>query len=112
MSVPLFVQFSNCQFPNYLKYLILHVLDPLTLTLGKEYNLNTVKEFEVTDDFLNLDFQKRDCQNQESMSDCKTRLYREALLTQCKCLPFNIRVSDEVIENLILKLIYELVINF
>ena len=90
----------------------MHVLDPLILTLGKEYNLNTVKEFEVTDDFLNLDFQKRDCQNQESISDCKTRLYREDLLTQCKCLPFNIRVSDEVIEKLILKLIYELLIDF
>ena len=91
---------------------MIHISDPLTLTLGKEYNLNTVKEFKVTDEFLSLDFQKRDCQNQESKSDCSTRLYREALLTHCKCLPFNIRVSDEVIEKLILKLIYELLIDF
>ena len=90
----------------------MHFLDPLTLTLGKEYNLNTVKEFEVTDDFLSLDFKKRDCQNQESISDCKTRDYREALLTQCKCVPFNIRISDVVIKKLILKLIYELLIDF
>ena len=83
----------------------MHFLDPLTLTLGKEYNLNTVKEFEVTDDFLSLDFQKIDCQNKESITDCKTRLHREALLTQCKCLPFNIRVSDEVIEKLILGIV-------
>ena len=73
--------------------------------MGKEYNLNTVKEFNVTDDFLSINFEKRGgCQNDESKSDCKTKTYKEALLNQCKCLPFNIRASDMVMIKIVLKL--------
>ena len=76
------------------------ILDPLRLTLGKEYNLNTVKEIKVTDEFLSLDKDHRGgCQNDEIKSDCKTKSYRDALLKQCGCLPFNIRVSDLVINH-------------
>ena len=76
--------------------------------MGKEYNLNTVKEFNVTDDFLSINFEKRGrCQNYESKSDCKTRTYKDAVLNQCKCLPFNIRVSDVVMKRFTSKLFYE-----
>ena len=74
------------------------ILDPLRLTLGKEYNLNTVKQIKVTDDFLSLKkYQRGGCQNDETKPECKTRVYKDALLKQCRCLPFYLRISDEVL---------------
>ena len=50
---------------------------------------------------LNGDFPKREvCQTEESKPACLTRLFRDALLNQCKCLPFNIKVADGVMKNL------------
>ena len=47
---------------------------------------------EVTDDFLTLDKNTvTNCQNDESLEDCKTREYSDALIEQCKCLPFAIQ---------------------
>ena len=68
----------------------------MRLKLGNEYNLNNVKEIEVTDEFLALEKTIINCQNTESLEDCKTRRYVDALVEQCKCLPFAIRNSNEV----------------
>ena len=37
------------------------------------------------------------CQDVEPTINCTTRLYIEALLEDCKCLPFSIRLTDKVI---------------
>ena len=66
----------------------IHVLDPLKLEVGKEYNLNNVKEIVPTDDFLTLDRDTIGCQNEESSNECKTRQYIDALIDQCGCIPF------------------------
>ena len=73
-----------------------YFLEPLKLKIGNEYNLNNVKEIYVTDDFLTLDKTIRNCQNEESLEDCKTRKYIDILLEQCKCVPFAIRNYNEV----------------
>ena len=44
----------------------LFLIDSLKLQLGYEYNLNDVKEIQVTDSFLSLDESKRKCQNKET----------------------------------------------
>ena len=62
--------------------------------------MNTLKEIKVTENFLSLKKDVRDCQNDESYDDCKTKEYMDALLKACHCLPFNIRNSNNV------KLIY------
>ena len=67
----------------------------MVLSIGKEYNLNNVKEISVTDEFLTLYKTIIKCQNEESLQDCKTRKYNDAKVEQCKCLPFAIR-NDEV----------------
>ena len=69
----------------------------MKLKVGHEYNLNNVKEIKVTEDFLTLDKPIINCQNDESLEDCKTRKYIDALNKKCKCLPFAIRNDDEVI---------------
>lgn len=71
-------------------------LEPLKLEFGKEYNLNNMKEIEVTKEFLSLEESVIGCQNEGSINDCQTREYVDVLMSQCNCLPFSIRQSDEV----------------
>ena len=55
-----------------------------------KYNLNVVKEIEVTDAYLGLDRETINCQNKESLQDCQTIFYHETILAKCGCLPFNL----------------------
>ena len=71
-------------------------LEPLQMKIGKEYNLNNLKEIQVTKDFLSLDKHVIGCQNEVYIDDCKTKEYIDALMTHCNCLPFTIRDSDMV----------------
>ena len=59
-----------------------------------EYNLNNLKEIEVTDSYLGLDQDVRGCQNDEPLHNCTTRQYLDTLLKECGCTPFTIRLSD------------------
>ena len=60
------------------------------LDFNNDYNLNNVKEIKVSNEFLTLDKASINCQNDESLQDCKTRKYKDALNKHCKCLPFAI----------------------
>ena len=62
-----------------------------------EYNLNALKEIKVSDAFLGLDQDVRQCQNEEPMTNCTTRNHLEAMLEQCGCLPFNNGLFHKVI---------------
>ena len=50
----------------------------------------------MTDEFLRLDENDRQCQNEESGDECLSRKYVENIMKQCKCLPFNIKLSGKV----------------
>ena len=50
-----------------------------------------VKEFKVTEDFLGLDEEKKGCQNQKTVDDCRTKSYFAAITSKCECVPFNLR---------------------
>ena len=69
---------------------------PLKLVREGEYNLNEIKEIQATDSFLGLHEAVRGCQFVEPYHNCTTRHYKNTLLEKCGCLPFNIRVSDNV----------------
>ena len=70
--------------------------EPVNFVAQGEYNLNGLKEIEVTDSFLGLDQEDKQCQNEESHDNCRTRLYIDTLLNECGCLPFDIRLSKKV----------------
>ena len=76
-----------------------HVLEPVQLIGEGKYNLNALKEFEATESFLSMDQATRKCQNKESLDSCNTRHYLAALVDQCGCLPFNIRINNTVRET-------------
>ena len=72
-------------------------LDPVQLTGEGEYNLNSLKEEEVTESFLGMDQSVRGCQNEEHYDECTTRHYIENMQKKCGCLPLSIALSDQVI---------------
>ena len=70
--------------------------EPVHFAGEGEYNLNALKEIKVTDSFLGLDEEVRQCQNEEPFHNCTTRKHVEIFLMECGCLPFNIRLNEEV----------------
>ena len=73
-----------------------YITEPVRLIGEGNYNLNVLKEIDVTDSYLGLDQEVRGCQNEEPQDHCRTRVHRDTLLEQCGCLPFNMRLSDKV----------------
>ena len=70
--------------------------EPVKLNGEGEYNLNALKEIEVTDSYLGLDQKVRGCQNKEPQFNCTSRLYINHLLDKCGCLPFSMKLFDKV----------------
>ena len=74
--------------------------DPLKLNLGKKYFLNVIKQISVTDSFLTLDKNIRNCQK-ESYDECTTMKYKNTVINKCHCIPFQWRLTEEVSGNYI-----------
>ena len=68
-----------------------------------EYSLDAFTEIKVTESYLQLDQNIRNCQNDEEYSNCTTRKHLDTTLDQCGCLPLNIKVSDKVIPRFIIR---------
>ena len=65
-------------------------LDPVTLSGEGEFDLNIIKQVDVTDSFMGLPQEERNCQNKENFLDCTTRHHLENVLANCGCLPMSI----------------------
>ena len=76
---------------------MIFTVDPVQLTGEGEYNLNIIKEEEVTESFLGMDQSVRGCQNEEHYDECTTRQYINNMREKCGCLPLSIALSDQVI---------------
>ena len=69
----------------------------MKLTGEGEFNLNVLKEIQVTDYFLNnIKEEVRKCQNGDTITNCETDYYKTSLLEKCGCIPFRISLSDKV----------------
>ena len=65
----------------------------MSLSGEGEFNLNSLKEIEVTDSFLELDSDVIKCQNYEgknSYDNCTTSYLSEQMRMNCGCLPLKI----------------------
>ena len=69
-------------------------LAPVGLFGEGQYNLHSMKEISVTDSFLGLDREKRNCQTIESLNDCNTRIHLENLRQECGCLPLSLWTKE------------------
>ena len=65
------------------------------LSIDMEHYLNVIKEITVTESFLSSNEQIRGCQ-EESFDECTTRKYKKTIMNKCNCLPFQIRLNEEV----------------
>ena len=55
-----------------------------------------MKEISVTESFLGLDKDTRNCQNIETFDSCKTKHHLEHLRQKCGCMPLSLGLSQEV----------------
>ena len=65
--------------------------EPLRLYGGGEYELTIVKENNVTDEFLELEEDVRECQDKEPVVDCAATEYLESGRKECECVPYHLR---------------------
>ena len=65
-------------------------LEPVVLVGEGEYNLNVLTDIKVTESYLNLDQNIRNCQNEESFDNCTTKRYLDNVQEQCGCLPIGL----------------------
>ena len=72
------------------------IVEAVNLIGEGEYNLNVLKEIRVTESFLGLDQDVRQCQHKEPLNNCTTRQYLDTFLGECGCLPLNIRLFHKV----------------
>ena len=61
-----------------------------------QYNFLSLKEIVVTDSFMGLDRETKNCQNVKAYDDCKTKSYVENTRQECGCLPLSLRLSEKV----------------
>ena len=58
-----------------------------------------MKQIKVTEEFLQLDKRIINCQNEEALHDCMTRLHVDEVQNQCNCTPYamrNFTIIDQV----------------
>ena len=72
------------------------ILEPVMLIGEGQYNLDDLKEINVTESYLGMDQDVKACQNKEPFYNCTTRKYINEILMKCGCLPLNIRHSNKV----------------
>ena len=65
-------------------------LDPVRFYGEGQYNLHSLKEIIVTDSFMGLERDARNCQDMETYNDCITRQYIEKIRNKCDCIPLSL----------------------
>ena len=64
---------------------------PMQLKGEGTYKISNIKEFKVTEAFLNLDVETKGCQHEESFDRCMTKNNFIAITTNCNCVPYSMR---------------------
>ena len=72
------------------------IVETVKLIGEGEYNLNALKEIIVTDSYLGLGKDDKNCQNEEPFYNCTTRKYNTTILGECGCLPLKMRFLNKV----------------
>ena len=58
--------------------------------------MEVLKEILVTDSYLGLKQDIKNCQNEEPLLNCTTKKHIDAYLNSCGCIPMNIRLNEKV----------------
>ena len=74
----------------------------MTLSGEGEFNLNILKEIEVTDSFYDLEKGARKCQSykvNDTYDNCTSRYFMEQMMLKCGCLPYAIMNGSVINEK-------------
>ena len=83
---------------KYFLNIILLYTEPIKLIGEGKYNLNAVKEIQITESYLGMDEDIRGCQNKLSIENCTTEHYLDTLQNRCGCIPSNIKILKNVLQ--------------
>ena len=63
--------------------------------------MSAVKDIRVTEEFLGLDEDSKECRSGETFKECTTRQYLHTVDTKCKCVPYGLRylTSQSQVKN-------------
>ena len=78
--------------------------EPLKLYGEGNYALTSVKEVVVTDSFLSMKAETRNCQVDELYEDCETEEFLKKTRKFCSCIPANL--IDETNKEVMLTFLY------
>ena len=67
-----------------------YYIEPLTVYGEGNYPLSSVKEINVTKEFIGLDQNKRKCQIHETFGDCTSQIYLKKVKELCQCIPYEL----------------------
>ena len=68
---------------------MLNFPDPRQVSGEGNYNLINVKEIDGTEAFLNWPDEDKNCQNRQSILECKEEKYLQDGRDKCNCIPYN-----------------------
>ena len=57
---------------------------------GGNYKLSAVKEVKGTGIFLNMNDEKKGCQNKETLEECTSKQGLTKIIDQCGCIPYKL----------------------
>ena len=64
---------------------------PIFLHGEGSYAMSAVKDIRVTEEFLGLDEDSKECRSGETFKECTTREYLHTVNTNCKCVPYGLK---------------------
>ena len=76
------------------------IKEPLLLFGEGNYALTAIKEIDMTEAFMNLDEETRNCQNVETYQECQAKEYIKMGLEKCNCTPYVMRDFSMKVNNL------------
>ena len=76
---------------KYFNYLV-----PLRVHGEGHYQLTSVKDVKVTQEFLSLNIEDKKCQHETTLDECRTKMYLSKMRNICKCFPYGIWAQEKV----------------
>ena len=73
-----------------------YYLVPIRMHGEGSYQLTSVKDVQVTQEFLSLNIKDRKCQHDTTLDGCRTKMYLAKMRNICHCFPFSIWTQEKV----------------
>ena len=80
---------SQVEVDSYLN--VGYISAPITLHGEGSYAISDVKEIKVTEEYLGLSEDVKECQTKEPYQNCTTRQFLQNAIGKCNCIPYGVK---------------------